>query len=102
MQRDLFSTARHTEEGAPQGAQACSAVRITISWGAHSRKAVVLLRFRLQMCLPLLKEVGDCKFLIPLPPHKLYGLWESRVPCPHGLIRIPRGSSLLARPDLCS
>ena len=37
----------------------------------------------LQVCLPLPKEVGDCKFWIPLPSQKLYScLWESGVCSP--------------------
>ena len=37
----------------------------------------------LQVCLPLPKEVGDHKFLIPLPSHKLYlCLWEGGVYSP--------------------
>ena len=38
----------------------------------HNSTPIIIRGDGLQVCLPLPKEVGERKFLIPLPSHKLY------------------------------
>ena len=50
---------------------------------ARNSTPIIVMGDGLQGCLPLPKEVGDHKFSIPLPSHKLYlCLWESGVYSP--------------------
>ena len=49
----------------------------------HNSTPIIVTGDGLQVCLPLPKEVGDHKILIPMPSHKLYlCLWESGVYSP--------------------